>query len=82
MRVIHTPKRPACDLYLTCAKFVTTPHYAPRLRERLRLDCELAADARQRGWDREIDRHQRIADRVRAPLTELGESCEPLEDTP
>ena len=24
-----------CDLYLTCAKFVTTPQYAPRLRERL-----------------------------------------------
>lgn len=23
-----------CDLYLTCAKFVTTPTYAPRLRER------------------------------------------------
>ena len=23
-----------CDLYLTCAKFVTTPEYAPRLRER------------------------------------------------
>jgi len=23
-----------CDLYLTCAKFVTTPEYAPRLRRR------------------------------------------------
>ena len=33
-----------CDLYLTCAKFVTTPQYAPRLRERL---C-LRAPARRR----------------------------------
>ena len=23
-----------CDLYLTCSKFITTPEYAPRLRER------------------------------------------------
>lgn len=23
-----------CDLFLTCAKFVTTPAYAPRLRQR------------------------------------------------
>jgi hypothetical protein len=27
-----------CDRDLTCAKFVTTPQYAPRLRERLRLE--------------------------------------------
>jgi hypothetical protein len=53
-----------------------------RLRERLRLECELAADAWQRGWDREAGRHQRIASRVRALLTELGESCDPPEDTP
>jgi len=69
-----------CDLYLTCAKFVTTPHYAPRLRERLHLERQLADDAGQRGWDREIDRHQRIASRIRGLLSELGESCGPPED--
>ena len=40
--------------------------YAPRLRERLRLERQLADDAEDRGWDREVDRHQRIADRIRS----------------
>ncbi len=62
-----------CDLYLTCAKFVTTPQYAPRLRERLKIERQLASDAGERGWNREIDRHQRIADRIICLLGELGE---------
>jgi integrase len=62
-----------CDLYLSCAKFVTTPDYAPRLRERLTTEEQLIADARERGWPREVERHQRIADRIRYLLTELGE---------
>src|SRR6266566_8264115 len=61
-----------CELYLTCAKFVTTPQYAPRLRERLCLEHQLAADAEDRGWQREVDRHQRIVDRIRGLLAELG----------
>jgi hypothetical protein len=61
------------DLYLTCAKFVTTPQYAPRLRERLKVERQLASDAEDRGWDREVDRHHRIADRIRVLLTEFGE---------
>jgi integrase len=69
-----------CDLYLTCAKFVTTPQYAPRLRDRLCVERQLADDARQRGWDREVDRHQRVTDRLRALLTELGEPCDTLDD--
>jgi hypothetical protein len=39
-----------CDLHLTCAKFVTTPQYAPQLRERLCLERQLADDAQERGW--------------------------------
>jgi hypothetical protein len=62
-----------CDLYLTWAKFVTTPQYAPRLRERLKVERQLASDAEERGWDREIDRHQGIADRIICLLGELGE---------
>jgi hypothetical protein len=68
-----------CDLYLTCTKFVTTPQYAPRLRERLCLERQLADDADERGWDREVDRHQRIADRIRGLLRELGEPCDPQD---
>jgi hypothetical protein len=62
-----------CDLYLTCAKFVTTPQYGPRLRERLCVEHQLIADARARGWEREVDRHQLIANRIEALLDELDE---------
>jgi integrase len=62
-----------CDLYLTCAKFVTTPQYAPRLRERLGVEEQLALDAEERGWGREVERHQRLAERICNLLDELGE---------
>jgi hypothetical protein len=64
---------PHGELYLTCAKFVTTPQYAPRLRERLCLEEQLADDARERGWEREVHRHQRVAERIHGLLAELGE---------
>jgi hypothetical protein len=76
----HGPALPlVTDLtvVLTCAKFVTTPQYAPRLRERLCLESQLADDAGERGWEREVDRHERIAERIRALLTELGEPFDP-----
>ena len=59
--------------YQGCAKFVTTPEYAPRLRERLWTEDQLAVDARERGWLREVERHHRIGDRLRHLLDELGE---------
>jgi hypothetical protein len=62
-----------CDLYLTCPKFVTTPQYTPRLRERLRTEETLAADASERGWAREVERHRCTAERIRSLLTDLGE---------
>jgi hypothetical protein len=65
-----------CDLYLTCAKFVTTPQYTARLRERLDVELQLVTDARERGWDREVERHQRIAERLRCLLRDLGEEID------
>jgi len=65
-----------CDLYLNCAKFVTTPQYAPRLRERLDVERQLVADARERGWDREVERHQRITERLLRLLRDLGENID------
>jgi hypothetical protein len=47
-----------CDLYLTCSKFVTTPQYVPRRQDRLRIDEQLIADATERGWAREVERHR------------------------
>jgi hypothetical protein len=62
-----------CDLYLTCAKFVTTPAYAPRLHERHNLELTLAADARKRDWSQEIQRHCSIAKRIECLLEDLGQ---------
>ena len=62
-----------CDLYLTCAKFVTTPAYAPRLRERHALELGLAKDARKRGWPAEVQRHCCVAKRIECLLSDLGQ---------
>jgi hypothetical protein len=74
----HCPRLPQegpceCDLYLTCAKFLTTPQYAPRLRDRLCIERQFAGDAEERGWTREVERHQRTVARLQALLEELGE---------
>jgi hypothetical protein len=61
-----------CDLYLTCAKFVTTSEYAPRLRTRRQREIELIEDAASHGWEREIERHRSTVNRIEQLLTELG----------
>ncbi|WP_327321189.1 tyrosine-type recombinase/integrase [Streptomyces sp. NBC_01210] len=66
-----------CDLYLRCSKFLTTSEYAPRLRSRLTREQQLAQDAVERGWPREVERHNAIADRIRGLLADLGESAAP-----
>ncbi len=65
-----------CELYWTCAKFVTTPAYAPRLRRRHQVELTLAADAEARGWPREVERHRATAVRLEQLLAELGASVE------
>jgi site-specific recombinase XerD len=70
-----------CDLYLTCAKFVTSPEYAPRLRRRRRIEQELVEDATTHGWQREVERHQCTIRRLEQLLTDLGEPIEGLEAT-
>lgn len=62
-----------CDLCLTCAKFVTTPDYAPRLRARREVEETLALDAAARGWDREVERHRCTSQRIEKLLSELGQ---------
>lgn len=65
-----------CELYLTCAKFVTTPQYAPRLRRRRHIEQALAQDAAAHGWQREIERHRWTIRRLERLLTDLGEPIE------
>ncbi len=62
-----------CDLYLSCAKFVTTSEYAPRLRRRRTRELGLIEDARSRGWQREVERHHCTVERIEQLLADLGE---------
>lgn len=64
---------------MTCSKFVTTPEYASRLQDRLQREQQLTDDARERGWDREVERHRRVAERLRCLLRELGEPDFPID---
>jgi hypothetical protein len=65
-----------CDLYLTCAKFITSPEYAPRLRRRRKREMELVEDAISRGWQREVERHQCTIRRLEQLLADLQEPIE------
>lgn len=69
-----------CDLYLSCAKFVTTKEYAPRLRSRRLRELELIEDAISQGWDREVERHRCAAKRIEQLLEELGEPLEMIDE--
>lgn len=69
-----------CDLYLSCAKFVTTKEYAPRLRVRREREFELIQDAICNGWEREVERHRYTVKKIEQLLTELGEPLEAEED--
>jgi integrase len=70
-----------CDLYLNCAKFVTSSEYAPQLRRRRRREHQLVEDAMARGWQREVERHQCTIRRIEQLLIELGETIDDLEGT-
>jgi len=62
-----------CDLVLSCSKFLTTSAYAPRLRAGLGVEEQLIADATERGWAREVERHETTRGRLQALLNELGD---------
>ncbi len=63
-----------CDLALNCSKFLTTSDYAPRIRSRLETEQLLIEDARTRGWEREVERHEATSRRLRQLLTEIEPS--------
>jgi len=65
-----------CDLYPGCAKFVTTPEYAPRLRRRRQVELTLIKDAAAQGWIREVERHRCTVQRIDQLLAELNEPAD------
>jgi hypothetical protein len=75
---LHLPQEGPCecDLYLSCAKFVTTKGYAPRLDARREREMESVADAESHNWQREIERHRCTVQRIEQLLAELGEALD------
>ncbi|MFE9137660.1 hypothetical protein [Streptomyces sp. NPDC007355] len=69
-----------CDLCLRCSTFLATSEYAPRLRARFAREQQLAQDAVERGWPREVERHNAIVERISGLLADLGGSSEPAPD--
>lgn len=65
-----------CDLFLSCSKFLTTSEYAPKMRARIRTERTLVKDATERGWGREVERHESTIRRLEQLLTDLGEPLE------
>ncbi len=61
-----------CEIFFACSRFVTTPAYASRLRERHKVELVLAEDARARSLPREVERHHCSAARVERLLTDMG----------
>ncbi len=70
-----------CDLVLSCSKFVTTSAYVPRLRARLGVEEQLIADATERGWAREVERHQATRTRLHSLLHDLSDPSTPTACT-
>ena len=71
-----------CDLYLNCAKFVTTREYAPRLRHRRKQELALIQDAASHGWEKEVERHRCTARRIEQLLADLGEQTDGPDASP
>ncbi len=59
---------------------MTAPAYAPRLRCRRRIEQELREDARQHGWQREVERHQCTMKRIEQLLIDLGQPLDGVEE--
>jgi site-specific recombinase XerD len=65
-----------CELFWLCARFFTTEGHAPRIRRRWHREQQLINDALERGWNREVERHEAFARRCVELLAELGQTLD------
>lgn len=71
----HHTKEPMCDFAdacFFCSKYVTTQEHIPILKNKYEVELKLVEDAVQRGWNKEVSRHEKVASRVKGILMELG----------
>lgn len=71
----HHTREPMCDFAdacYFCPKFVTTEEHLSKLIEKYQIELQLIKDAQERGWQKEIDRHTNVAQRVQQIVRDLG----------
>jgi integrase/recombinase XerD len=71
---LHHPKQGGCphaNVCLTCPKFTTSSAFAPILEQQLEMIEKLMVDAKNRGWDREVEHQTNIALRLKEILSQL-----------
>ncbi len=59
-----------------CLELLEVPHHQrlrPTPARRLGVEEQLIADATERGWAREVERHETTRGRLQARLNELGD---------
>lgn len=75
----HHTRESMCDFAdacYFCPKFVTTREHLPRLMEKHSIEIQLIEDAEKKGWQKEIDRHTNVSQRVRQIIRDLGGAVE------
>jgi hypothetical protein len=65
---------PYANVCESCAYFVTTPEFEPVLERQLADVRSLRDDARSRGWESEIARHERVIASLEGHLGRLRNS--------
>lgn len=79
----HHTREPMCDFAdacYFCAKFVASRENIPALTDKYNTEVKLIVDAKERGWDKEVTRHEKVADRVKEILSELGTEVKKVGD--
>lgn len=64
---------PYANICEQCDNFVPAPEFVPALQDQLADVEALRADAEQRGWTNESQRHQRVAEHLHRHLSKLPE---------
>jgi hypothetical protein len=80
-RLLRPPPRPGglpyANICEQCDNFVPAPEFAPALVDQLVDVQALQADAEQRGWTSEVERHSRVIQRLQEHLGRLNIQPDP-----
>ena len=67
---------PYANICEQCDNFMPAPEFIPALQAQLADINQLRADAEQRGWTSELERHNRVIARLEEHLTRLASNLD------